>query len=206
VNLPPREQRPVGRPPGPHDDTLAKIIPSALELLLAEGSAALTPTRLNKATGVARATIYRNWPQPASLIEIMLERAMAETELPAPSDNPRADLEMAMELVIDRLGRPSVRALISACMEHGHRSASMATARTGFLHSVLEPLNSALARTEIGEATTAGVDPVDAQWALLTELAGPIVLEVLVMGRTVAPGSARAVVEQFLQHHETRRR
>jgi hypothetical protein len=39
------DTRPVARPPGPHDDTLEKLMPKALELFLEEGGGALTPGR-----------------------------------------------------------------------------------------------------------------------------------------------------------------
>lgn len=191
------DARTVGRPPGPHGDTLAKLLPTALRLFIEEGGAALTPTRLHKETGVARATIYRNWPDPADLIEIMLGYA---TEQP-PSDrfvgDLAKDLDTALLLLLDRFEKRPARAFFAACMEYGRHSERVAATAEDFIAGILEPFRTVL---------QAGVDrgEVDGKVSdLVSEVAGPLVLEHVVMGQRVTRRRGRAVVRHFLEHHLT---
>lgn len=187
--------RSIGRPPGPHDDTLAKLLPAALEIFLEEGGAALTPTRLHNETGVARATIYRNWPDPADLIEIMLERA---TELPddvEATGDLRADLHRAMTLLLARFEHKPVRAFFAACLEYGRRSARVATAAEAFVAGILEPFRLALAASIEAGQLTGRVDE------LVAEVAGPAILRHVVMGETLTAKQGAAIVDHFADHH-----
>ena len=189
------EARSVGRPPGPHDDTLAKLLPTALQLFIDEGGAALTPTRLHKETGVARATIYRNWPEPADLIEIMLGFA---TEQP-PADlfvgDVEKDLYVALDVLLDRFEKRPARAFFAGCMEYGRHSDRVAAAAEAFIDGILEPFRSVLqAGVDRGEVT-GRVDE------MVSEIAGPLVLEHVVMGRSIRRRRGRAIVRHFLDHH-----
>lgn len=186
-----------GRPPGPHDDTLTKLLPTALELFLAEGGAALTPTRLHHETGVARATIYRNWPDPADLIEIMLQRATALPDDVESTGDPRADLQRAMTILLARFEHKPARAFFAACLEYGRRSARVSTAAEAFVAGILEPfrlaLNAALAAGQIDGS----VDE------LVAEVAGPAILRHVVMGERLTAAQGRALVDHFVDHHLT---
>ncbi|MDH3684560.1 MAG: TetR/AcrR family transcriptional regulator, partial [Acidimicrobiia bacterium] len=112
----------IGRPPGPHDDTLAKLLPVALHLFIEEGGASLTPTRLHRETGIARATIYRNWPDPADLIEILLATAIEQPPGDEFQGDLRRDLHTAMDLLRQQFEERPVRALLAACLDYGRRS------------------------------------------------------------------------------------
>lgn len=187
--------RPVGRPPGPHGDTLAKLLPVALRLFLDEGGAALTPTRLHQESGVARATIYRNWPEAADLIEIMLAKA---TE-PPPDDlfsgDLRADLHAAADLLVRRFTDRPARAFFGACLEYGRRSERVAAASETFIAGILQPFRTAIAAAlDTGELT-------GDEDRLVSEVAGPLLLDHVLLGRSVTTAHARAVVDQFLDHH-----
>lgn len=190
-----KDRRPVGRPPGPHDDTLAKILPCALRLFLDEGGAALTPTRLHRETGIARATIYRNWPAPDDLIEIML----AHITEPRPDDvwsgDLRDDLYTAVDMLVQRFIHRPVRAFFAACLEYGRRSERVASAAEAFIGGILEPF-----RVIVGRA----VDDGSLQGRsddLVSELTGPLILEHVVMGHEVSQARGREIVESFLDHH-----
>ncbi len=188
--------RGVGRPPGPHDDTLAKLLPVALRLFIEEGGAALTPTRLHKETGVGRATIYRNWPEPADLVEVMLGFA---TEQPAPerfAGDLEADLFMALDVLLDRFEHRPARAFFAACIEYGRHSERVAAAAEAFIAGILGPFRTVLKRAVDDGALTGSVDD------LVSELAGPLILEHVVMGKDISRRRGRAVVRRFLDHHQ----
>ncbi len=171
-----------------------------MELLLQEGGGALTPTRLNKETGVARATIYRNWPDPTALIEVLLQQAAAQARPLECSGDLGLDLHGAMAEMLGRLDRGSTRALLGACLDFGRRSSMVAGAADGFVASLVEPFRQAFtAATEAG----AGLDgPLD---ELVAEVAGPAVLEQVVMGHRVDEARGRAIVDHFLAHHRRQR-
>ena len=188
--------KPAGRPPGPHDDTLGKILPTALRLFIDEGGTALTPTRLHRETGVSRATIYRNWPEPADLIEVMLERA---TEQP-PSDrfvgDVRKDLYTALDVLLYRFEHRPARAFFAACMEYGRNSERVEAASRAFIAGILSPFENVLRAALKAGTITGNLDE------LVSELAGPLVLEHVVMGKHVSKARARRVVDRLLEHHQ----
>jgi AcrR family transcriptional regulator len=190
----------AGRPPGPHDDTLAKVLPTAMQLFLDEGGAALTPTRLHQETGVARATIYRNWPDSSSLVEIMLEQAIEPT---GRSDGDStgdidADLVTAMDALVDRIRQPTARAFLAACIEYGRRSERVACVAESFIASILQPV-----RSVVGHAIDSGRLPGEVD-DLVAELVGPVIVENVLLGQPVDAERGRRVVEHFLAHHRPR--
>ncbi len=189
------EPRPVGRPPGPHDDTLGKLMPRALQLFLDEGGAALTPTRLHKETGVSRATIYRNWPEPADLIEIMLQMATRFPDTMTCVGDVRTDLHAAMATLLDRFENRPARAFFAACLEYGRRNERVASAATAFIAGILQPFHLA-----ISEALERG-DLEGSEHELVAEITGPVILQHIVMGFPVDEARGAAVVDHFLDCH-----
>ncbi|MEM9035064.1 MAG: TetR/AcrR family transcriptional regulator C-terminal ligand-binding domain-containing protein [Actinomycetota bacterium] len=186
--------RPVGRPPGPHEDTLAKILPVALRLFLDEGGAALTPTRLHQETGVARATIYRNWPDAADLIEVMLSRATQ----PPPDDlftgELHADLHAAAEFLVWRFTDRPARAFFGACLDSARHNERVAAAAESFIAGILDPF-----RSVITDAVERGELDGDVE-QMVSEIAGPLILDHVVLGRTVTTARARQIVDNVLSY------
>lgn len=185
----------MGRPPGPHDDTLSKLLPRALELFLEEGGAALTPTRLHKETGVARATIYRNWPEPADLIEIMLQAATRFPETMVCVGDLSTDLHAAMTTLLDRFEHRPARAFFAACLEFGRRNERVASAATAFIAGILAPFHLAIqGGLERGELE-------GLEHELVAEITGPVILQHIVMGFAIDAERGAAVVDTFLRHN-----
>lgn len=170
-------------------------MPTALALFLEEGGSALTPTRLHRETGVSRATIYRNWPEPADLIEIMLERATAPPACAFTGDL-RSDLQLATDVLIDRFEHRPARAFFAACLEYGRTSDRLATAAEAFIHGILEPFVEV-----ITAARSDGRLVGDTDEDLVSQLAGPLVLELLILGQPVSRTRGREMVDRFLAHN-----
>ncbi len=184
--------RAAGRPPGPHDDTLGKLLPAALRIFLSEGGAALTPTRLHQETGVARATIYRNWPDPADLVEIMLRRAIDVPADVSPTTDLRADLQRAVALLLDRFEHKPVRAFFAACLEFGRRNDRVASVADDYVKGLLQPVALAIgAAVDRGELD----GRVD---ALVADVAGPLFLRHVLLGERITTRDARERVDRFL--------
>ncbi len=186
----------VGRPPGPHGDTLSKLLPVALSLFIEEGGAALTPTRLFKETGIARATIYRNWPEPTDLIEILLESAADVPSVETSTGDVREDLYQAIDVLLSRFDDRPARAFFAACLEYGRISERVGVAAEAFIDGILTPFRTAI-DAGLANGSLGGGQGRD----LLLELSGPLLVEQFVMGRTVTRQRARAIVDHFLDHH-----
>lgn len=184
--------RAAGRPPGPHNDTLGKLLPAALRLFLSEGGAALTPTRLHQETGVARATIYRNWPDPADLVEIMLRRAIDVPADVSPTTDLRADLQRAVALLLDRFEHKPVRAFFAACLEFGRRNDRVASVADDYVKGLLQPVALAI-RAAVDRGELDG--RVD---ALVADVAGPLFLRHVLLGERITTRDARERVDRFL--------
>ena len=187
------EQTRAGRPPGPHDDTLAKLLPVALRLFLTEGGQALTPTRLHTESGVGRATIYRNWPEPEDLIEIMLGYATEEPSAQAFTGDLERDLLAAVDILLDRFEHRPARAFFGACIDYGRRSERMASVATRYVDGILAPFH-----TVLGEAVQSGELGGDID-ELVSALAGPLVLDHVILGRKISRRRAHATVREFLE-------
>ncbi len=182
----------IGRPPGPHGDTLDKVLPVALRLFLDEGGAALTPTRLHAETGIARATIYRNWPEAADLIEIMLERATEHPGSATFSGDLRADLHTATDVLLDRFHRRPARAFFSACIEYGRHSDRVARTAEAFIGGILAPFRDVISAAVDRGDVDGDVDELTA------EVTGPLILEHVVMGNEIAAERARRLVDRVI--------
>ncbi|MEM9653845.1 MAG: TetR-like C-terminal domain-containing protein [Actinomycetota bacterium] len=190
----PPSNRGAGRPPGPHDDTLAKLLPVALRLFLDEGGQALTPTRLHVESGVGRATIYRNWPEPEDLIEIMLGYATEPPPVDVFVGDVERDLIAAVDILLDRFEHRPARAFFAACIDYGRRSERMATVSSRFIDGILAPFHTVISQAvESGELTG---DPDE----LVAALAGPLMLDHVILGKTIQRRRAHALVEEFLSH------
>ncbi len=149
-------------------------------------------TRLHNETGVARATIYRNWPEPADLIEIMLQRA---TELPEDVEatgDLRADLHRAMTTLLLRFEYRPARAFFAACLEYGRSSERVSSAAEAFIGGILEPFRIALAAAVQSGEIDGSVDD------LVAEIAGPPILRHVMMGERLTEEDGAAMVDRFV--------
>lgn len=76
----------------------AAVLAAARHLLFTEGRDAVNPVRVAAESGVGRATIYRNWPDPSRLLVDAVTSAP-----PAPAPEPTGDLEADLIKLLDSL-------------------------------------------------------------------------------------------------------
>ena len=182
-------------PEGPRTTTTERVLITAFHVLIAEGAHALTPQRLHQETGVARTTIYRNWPTTADLLAAMLERATSDRDLPQPTGHLPTDLRHALDLLVFRCNHRPLRALYGALIEHGRRDGGADDLAARYTDGLLRSMRHAIA-----EGVDAGVltgDPED----LVHELAGPILTRHVLLGLDVDTADAHRVLHDFLRHH-----
>ncbi|WP_194818160.1 TetR-like C-terminal domain-containing protein [Nocardia sp. XZ_19_385] len=174
-----------GRPAGPAADTESAVLTAALELLLTEGAAALTPQRLHAVTGVARTTIYRHWPMPRDFLAALI--AVAPHESPEPSGDLAADLHAETDLLCDRLRDKPVAAFLRALVTASSADPSCAELRHRYVEDLLEPFRVALGELGVSDAEEAA-----------SALVSPLLVDALLLDRPVDRARAHRAVDAVL--------
>ncbi len=202
--------RPGGRPRGPSAATRYAVLSAAWRILADEGISALTPTRLHDETGVARTTIYRHWPEPVAVVADIVGAA-ARVEPGERSGDTRADLLTALRSLTFSLRHRPVAPLVSALMATGAGGGAGGPAPVDYVGALLAPLRDVVAdglergtlrvdrRVEPGEFD---IEPVAD--TLLRDLAGPLILDVLLLGGDPELIDDEIVVERFLERYGVR--
>ncbi|GAB2680258.1 TetR-like C-terminal domain-containing protein [Nocardia goodfellowii] len=174
-----------GRPAGPAADTENIVLTAALELLLTEGAAALTPQRLHAVTGVARTTIYRHWPTPRDFLAALI--AVAPHESPEPSGDLAADLHAETDLLCDRLRDKPVAAFLRALVKASSADPSCTELRHRYVNDLLGPFRTALTALGVADVEEAALSVVS-----------PLVVEALLLDRPVERERAHRAVDELL--------
>ncbi|MEL6980920.1 MAG: TetR/AcrR family transcriptional regulator [Actinomycetota bacterium] len=183
---------------GPRSETVETVFTWAFRLLIAEGAHAITANRLHQESGVARTTIYRHWPEPADLLAAMLERATGDQDMPDFVGATRADLTIAMEGLVFRFNERPVRPLFGALVEHSRRDPDAEDLGATYISGVLRSI-----RRAVSEGIDRGdLKPGDVE-TLTDELAGPLLVRHVLLGRDVDDADAASAIELFLDRHAT---
>ncbi len=184
---------------GPRGDTLETVLTAAFRILISEGAHALTPQRVHRETGIARTTIYRNWPTTGDLIATMLERATGDQDLAPFTGNLEADLLNAVDGLVFRFNHRPLRPLFGALVEHG-RHGSETDIAADYINGVLSSITRVI--TEGVDRGDLAVDDID---GAVLELAGPLLTKHVLLGQTISEEEreAEAAVQQFLSRYAT---
>ena len=133
----------TGAEENPRTTRVRKIIlDAAIELLIKEGHRAVTPHRVSKATGVARTTIYRHWPDPVSLLLDAIDSVLAPDHPLSTVGELRIDLTTALESLRRRLDKRPFRTMFAALLDHATRSPKLVPAQRRFVSGVMAPLRN----------------------------------------------------------------
>lgn len=174
-----------------------KLLDAAADLLVSGGAAAVTVEAVTRLSGVARTTLYRNFPSMDSLIAAAFQRL-----LPAPAQAPvgvpvREQL-LYLNLELTRLvqGVPMQQSML-AWMAMG-RSASehddVGELRRGVVEAYAAPLHEVLSAAE-AEGT---LIPGDRDLAV-AQLAGPVVMARIIGLREFTDADVERLVDDFLR-------
>jgi AcrR family transcriptional regulator len=172
--------------------TRTQALDAARTLLIHEGIDAVTHLRLAEASGVARRTLYRHWPDQSALLLDML--AVQEVPHAVPTGDVRNDL-------VDHL------VAFSAALHRGHLAHVIcAIGERAATHPEFEPLRAQL--TEAGcaplrrilkQAVRRKVLPGNLhQRSALAALEGPILYEAIMHRRSVTQPIIEDLVDRFL--------
>lgn len=168
------------------------VLDAARALLQEEGPAAVTHQRVAARAGVGRATVYRHWPEP----ETLLHEAMSGVGLPFFTDfdaDLRAWLWRELRRLADEMAQPTVRQVVATLAQAALRDPVARDRFDRWLEVCAQRLHAALVRaaerSEIDPAATAA-DPADVAARLL----GPLVYRTLLDGGAVGD----ALLEQVI--------
>ncbi len=184
---------------GPSDATADAVLTCVFNLLVSEGIAAITPSRIHQETGVARTTIYKHWPTTSDMIAQIVAHATRSGDDPPPVGDVEADLTAALSRLAWRLRERPVRPLLAALMD-SEKTAERPTVSAddyvaGLFASTRAAIEQAIDRGEIVPR------PVD---DLVAELAGPALTEHLFMASHPTEDDLADRVAAFLRAHRAR--
>jgi AcrR family transcriptional regulator len=170
------------------------------EILAEQGWAGVTHVSVASRSGVGRTTLYRHWPDVASLIHDAIEERIGQARSPR-SGELRADLISELNglrrLLHDRASEHTMRAVL----ERAPFDPSFAS-----LKKTLYQSGSAGFRKILQTAIKAGDLPPDLDVAFaIDQLAGPLVYRRLFAGSAIEETYVEAVVDSVLQPYTGRR-
>lgn len=185
-----------GRPAGPATDTAEIVLTAALELILTEGAAALTPQRLHGITGVARTTIYRHWPTPRDFLAALI--AVAPHAAVEPTADPVADLHTEVDLLCDRLRDKPVAAFLRALVTAAVTDPACAELRQRYVTDLLAPFHAAV--RAVGVEDHAQVEEI------ASAIVSPLLVDALLLDRAADRERAHRAVADALSRNIIRAR
>lgn len=107
------------------EQTRQRVFGATIELMAEHGDGPLTVERIAERSGVARSTIYRRWPDLATLCFEAFVRLPIRRTTPPTGDTPH-DLRVYVRELVDRLNDPLYFAVIVHLMANAARSARYA--------------------------------------------------------------------------------
>lgn len=146
------------------------VLDAAAELLIEEGHYAVTPQQVSKATGVARSTIYRHWPDPVSLLLDAIDSVLAPHHTVSTVGDVHADLVNALTGLRRRLRRRPFREMFAALLDHASRSREFVAAQRRFVTAVTDPIRDIVVVAVDSGELLASTNPDEA----VAQLTGPI--------------------------------
>ena len=170
------------------------ILDAAVEVLLTDGAEQVTATRVATRADVARTTIYRQWPDQASLLLATIDALASPHHPPADVGELDLDLRSSLEGLRTRLVVRETRLVFGALASHSHHDEGFAAAQRRFVEQLVWPVTAVLeAARERGEV---GRD-MDCQLEAML-FAGPVLHHHLMLHADVTDELIEAVVARWL--------
>ena len=172
--------------------TRDRVLDAAREILLDEGLDALTHSEVARRTGVARASIYRHWPDRVALVREIL--SLARFPVSPASGELRADLIAQLEALrralVDGPLAPLLAVLL-ATAPHDPQLRGLKDDLTRQGHGEMAKLLRA--------AVEGGVLPKSLKYdRAVAQLAGPVYYRTFVLGERLGRAELEVVVDCFL--------
>lgn len=176
--------------------TRAIVLEAARKLLIEEGSDAVTALRVSEATGIARTTIYRHWPERADLLRDTVALEEPEPHVMLTGDT-RSDLIAVLTHMGDRLGRRRGARFMAVSLDRSGLRGEAGGPHREMVRRRMEPLQdvieNAIAAGDLRESLD--VDTAVAQ------LAGPPFFRAVFMRQRIDAAFLADTVDAFLATH-----
>ena len=174
------------------------VLDAATELLMEEGHRAVTPHQVSKATGVARSTIYRHWPDPVSLLLDAIDSLLAPDHPLSTIGDLRIDLTTALEGLRLRLNKRPFRTMFAALLDQATRSPKLVPAQRRFVSDVTAPLRSIIAEAVDDGRLAQSLVPDEA----VAHLVGPIFHQHVMLRNRISDEIIDTTVDMFATHNQ----
>ena len=192
----------TGADENPRTTRVRKIILDAASgLLIKEGHRAVTPHRVSKATGVARSTIYRHWPDPVSLLLDAIDSLLAPDHPLSTVGDLRVDLTTALESLRRRLSKRPFRTMFAALLDHSTRSPKLVPAQRRFVSGVTAPLRNIIKAAIDDGRLEQSLKPDVA----VAQLVGPILHTHVMMHVRISDDLIASTVDAFVAQNQNDR-
>lgn len=171
------------------------VLDAAVELLLHEGATCVTAARISEETGVARTTIYRQWPDHASLVLATIEALVTPGRPQSPGTGDLAtDLTSSLTNLRLRLVKRSVLPVFAALLEWSSRDDAFVEAQQKFVHALLRPTIGVLEEAQESGVLSKDLDCVTAAGTL----ASPLLFRHLIAREVIDDQLIEFTVSQFM--------
>ncbi|MDX2344279.1 MAG: TetR/AcrR family transcriptional regulator [Acidimicrobiia bacterium] len=172
------------------------VLEAARKLLEVEGADAVTALRISEATGIARTTIYRHWPDREDLLRDTV--AAEEPEVPIPlTGDMRTDLIGLLAHMGEQIGRRRGARLMAVAVDRSGLRGEAGGPHRDMVRRRLDPL-----RQVINAGIAAGGLPPDLDVdAAVASLAGPPFFRAVFLHQAASPEFVVDVVDSFLASH-----
>lgn len=174
-----------------------KLLDAAADLLASGGAAAVTVEAVTRVSGVARTTLYRNFPSTDSLIAAAFRRLLPTPE-PPPADLPVRDQLVHLCLSMARLIQtvPMQQSMLGwlAMGRNASDDDEVGELRRGVVDTYAAPLHEVLSAAE----ADGSLAPGDRDLAV-AQLAGPVVLARIIGLRPYSDADIVGLVDDFLR-------
>lgn len=178
----------------------SKLLDAAASLLVSGGAAAVTVDAVTRMSGVARTTLYRNFPSTDSLIAAAFRRLLPTPERP-PVDLPVREQLIHLADTMTQLiqGAPMQQSMLGWLAMGRHAGDAddadeVGQLRRSVVESYTEPLHAVLSAAEEAGALIPG----DRDLAV-AQLAGPVVLARIIGLRPYTAADVERLVDDFLR-------
>lgn len=187
--------------PSPTDPRRArsrgKLLDAAATLLASGGAAAVTVDAVTRASGVARTTLYRNFPSTDALIAAAFRRL-----LPTPSAEPDGEtvreqlVSLCTEMTRTIQDAPLQQSMLGwlAMGRHTDGHDEVGALRRSVVSAYTEPLHRVLSAAEADGTLVAGERDL-----AVAQLAGPVVLARMIGLRPYTDSDIADLVNDFLR-------
>jgi AcrR family transcriptional regulator len=181
----------------------AALLQAVVELLCEKGVSAVTIDEVLERAKVARATLYRHWPNRRALILDGLAELMKAPAIPLSEGDLGQRLRAYLDVLADQFrgNTVSLARVLPSLLEASRHDPELAQHMPAFHAARRAPIHAI-----IQDAKAAGEvrQDLDSDTAL-AELVGPLLFRRLILGETVDQAFRESIVSDFLAAHANTR-